>query len=89
MNIKDFSSYKSMKGKKYQNVPVKFTEKHTTPPPALTESELISLMETNHIGTDASMATHISNIIDREYVMLDSKTRKLECTVLGNSLING
>jgi len=55
----------------------------------MTESELISLMESNSIGTDASMATHIENIIDREYVILEKNSRVLICTDMGNSLING
>jgi len=46
-------------------------------------------MESFNIGTDASMATHIENIIDREYVVLEKSSRVLVCTDLGNSLING
>lgn len=46
-------------------------------------------MESNSIGTDASMATHISNIIERDYAQLDTKTRKLTCSELGRSLIEG
>lgn len=44
------------------------TEGVTTPPGYLTEPELISLMDANGIGTDATMAEHISKIKDREYV---------------------
>jgi len=46
-------------------------------------------MESNSIGTDASMATHISNVIDRDYAKLETKTRKLTCSELGSSLIEG
>mmetsp|Transcript_13507 Transcript_13507/g.32873 ORF Transcript_13507/g.32873 Transcript_13507/m.32873 type:complete len:1427 (+) Transcript_13507:71-4351(+) len=42
----------------------------TRPPKFLQEHELVQLMDQNRIGTDASMATHINNIVDRGYVTL-------------------
>lgn len=52
-----------------------FLEPHwTTPPPHLTEGDLLGLMEQHGIGTDASMATHIGNIVKRGYVILDPDT---------------
>ena len=45
------------------------TEGKTSPPGYLTEPELISLMDANGIGTDATMAEHISKIKERAYVM--------------------
>lgn len=61
----------------------------TSAPEHLTESELIGLMEKNGIGTDASMATHINNIIERGYVKVETKNRKLIPLELGKALILG
>jgi len=68
---------------------MKVVDRYTSAPPLLSESDLIGLMESNSIGTDASMATHISNVIERNYAVLDPKTRKLHCSELGTSLIEG
>lgn len=54
----------------------------------MTESELIALMEKHGIGTDASMAVHINNISEREYVKIVG-SRRLMPTNLGLSLIKG
>jgi DNA topoisomerase-3 len=50
------------------------TEGETTTPGYLTEPELISLMDANGIGTDATMADHIAKIKEREYVMTQPRT---------------
>jgi DNA topoisomerase-3 len=47
---------------------------YTKPPPFLQEHELIELMDEKSIGTDASMATHVNNIVDRGYVVLCDET---------------
>ena len=60
----------------------------TEPPPPLSESDLISEMETNGIGTDASIATHIKNVEARKYVRLLAG-RRLEPTALGLALVQG
>jgi DNA topoisomerase-3 len=61
----------------------------TNPPPYLSESDLLTLMEKNGIGTDASMATHINNICERNFVQLVSSGRRLVPTKLGIVLVNG
>jgi DNA topoisomerase-3 len=63
-------------------------EKMTTAPSLISESELITLMEKNGIGTDASIPTHIENILKRNYVSLASG-RRLEPTKLGLVLAQG
>ena len=63
-------------------------ERMTTPPTYLTESELISRMEKHGIGTDASISTHIENIIKRNYVEL-IPGRKLKPSRLGLVLAQG
>ena len=60
----------------------------TEPPPPLSESDLISEMESNGIGTDASIATHIKNVEARKYVRLLAG-RRLEPTALGLALVQG
>lgn len=44
----------------------------TTPPNDMTESELLGKMEKFHIGTDASMAVHVKNVIERAYVEVEN-----------------
>ena len=63
-------------------------ERMTVPPTHLTESELIGMMEKNGIGTDASIPTHIENILKRNYAQLITG-RKLMPTKLGLVLANG
>lgn len=62
-------------------------EQWTKSPSHITESELLAQMEKYNIGTDASMAIHINNIIDREYVEVEGQDRKLVPTDLGKTLV--
>ncbi|OCK90394.1 prokaryotic type I DNA topoisomerase [Cenococcum geophilum 1.58] len=48
---------------------VNMSDGTTVAPGYLTEPELISLMDANGIGTDATMAEHIAKIKERTYVM--------------------
>ncbi|KAK3281154.1 hypothetical protein CYMTET_11040, partial [Cymbomonas tetramitiformis] len=52
-------------------------EGKTSPPDY--PSELISVMEKHGIGTDASIPTHINNIIERNYVKVESGRRSSLC----------
>lgn len=76
------------KGEKLKTSKVELHEGNTTAPDFLSESELISLMEKNGIGTDASIPVHINNICERNYVQVQAG-RKLAPTALGISLIRG
>jgi len=49
---------------------LKIVEGSTEPPQYLKESELVALMDKHGIGTDASMAGHIDNVVTRNYCMV-------------------
>ena len=63
-------------------------EGRTCPPQLLSEAELISTMDKNGIGTDATIATHISTIQAREYVIRNAQNQ-FEPTKLGLALVEG
>ena len=67
---------------------IQLKESMTTKPSYLTESELISRMEKNGIGTDASISTHIENILKRNYAELITG-RRIAPTKLGLVLCQG
>ena len=64
---------------------VKLVEDETKPPPRLSESSLLELMERNGIGTDATRATFPSLIISRGYAYKGRRT--IYPTELGEALI--
>lgn len=61
----------------------------STPPKLLTEAELLSIMEKEQIGTDASMPTHVSNIVNRGYVEVVGDDRRMKPTILGTWFCHG
>ena len=67
---------------------VELTTSQTSPPPYLSESDLISLMEKNGIGTDASIPAHINNVEKRGYVKIGAG-RRVVPTDLGVTLTRG
>ncbi|UZJ55209.1 hypothetical protein CBS101457_004529 [Exobasidium rhododendri] len=66
-------------------------EGETTRPKLLTEADLVSLMDKNGIGTDATIAEHIAKIIEREYVKLlkEGQINYLIPSELGMGLVEG
>ena len=58
----------------------------TSPPQPISEVELITMMDRHGIGTDATIATHITTIQDREYATKDNQMKFLP-TQLGTALI--
>ncbi|KAF9073663.1 DNA topoisomerase [Rhodocollybia butyracea] len=63
----------------------------TTKPSPLTEADLVALMDKNGIGTDATIATHIQTVIDREYVVehFEGATKYLLPSTLGLGIVEG
>jgi len=60
----------------------------TSPPQLISEVELIALMDRNGIGTDATIAQHITTICDRNYAEKDGNLR-FQPTKLGIALVEG
>ena len=64
------------------------TSGSTTAPTPLTESDLISRMDENGIGTDATIHSHITTIQTREYATKGATGHFLP-TDLGKALVEG
>jgi DNA topoisomerase-1 len=73
-------------GERYPIVKTELKEKKTKPPPRLTESELLRLLERYSIGTDATRADYPQIIVERGYA--EKKRRTFHLSSLGESLIN-
>lgn len=76
-------------GKTFPLESVSLQQGTTKPPGYLTESQLVAMMDKLGIGTDASMATHIQNVIDRGYVRVGGQNRQMVPTELGITLVHG
>ena len=57
-----------VEGQTFRPTAVLMRQGTTTAPPLLSEPDLITLMDKNGIGTDATIAEHIQKIQDRRYV---------------------
>lgn len=68
---------------------IRVRQLESVPPRLLSESELLTQMERKQIGTDASMATHVNNIVTRGYVEVLQPDRLMRPTILGVALIHG
>jgi len=73
-------------GEKLPVIKVELREKETKPPPRLTESELLRLLEKNSIGTDATRADYPQIIVERGYA--EKRRRSFYLSSLGENLIN-
>ncbi|CAJ2641484.1 unnamed protein product [Trifolium pratense] len=60
----------------------------TRPPPLLSEADLLSCMDKEGIGTDATMHDHIKKLLDRFYATKDASMR-FTPTNLGEALVMG
>ena len=87
--VEDTSLPPIAKGDRLAVESIAVTSGKTSPPSYLSESDLLSLMERHSIGTDSSMAVHVNNICERNFVQLCDPGRRLVPTKLGIVLING
>ncbi|XP_024937681.1 DNA topoisomerase 3-alpha isoform X2 [Cephus cinctus] len=75
-------------GQVFQPTDIKMLGEQTSPPPLLTEADLIALMDKHGIGTDATHAEHIETLKTRHYIGLKDD-RYLLPGKLGTGLIMG
>ena len=74
-------------GSAFRPTSITMVDGSTSPPPLLTEADLIALMEKHGIGTDATHADHIETIKSRSYVYLQDM--KFVPGQLGMGLVEG
>ena len=82
---KDIPEFKE--DQKVENWEAKLREETINPPKLLDESTLITCMDRNQIGTDATIHDHIKKIFDRKYIV-ESKNRELLPTNMGLIISN-
>lgn len=75
-------------GETFQPSSIEMAEGETSPPPLLTEADLIALMDKHGIGTDATHSEHIETIKARLYVGLN-EDQKFIPGQLGIGLVEG
>eukprot|EP01036_Dinobryon_divergens_P030670 gene30670-39948_t len=91
MNVYKYEKWTAVKvpvckiGDKFTPKKLLMVEGRTTPPEPINESDLITEMDKNGIGTDATIASHISTIQQREYATKDGQNR-FKPTLLGLAL---
>ncbi|KAL0581930.1 DNA topoisomerase [Marasmius crinis-equi] len=78
-------------GNEFEPAVCELRDGQTTKPSYLTEADLVTLMDKNGIGTDATIAQHIETIINREYVIeqYEGATKYLLPSTLGIGLVDG
>ncbi|KAL4241091.1 DNA topoisomerase 3-alpha [Mactra antiquata] len=76
------------KGDEFEPSAIEMNNGETTPPPLLSEADLIALMDKHGIGTDATHAEHIETIKSRSYVGVRPDGRLIPGQ-LGMGLVEG
>ncbi|KAJ7282890.1 prokaryotic type I DNA topoisomerase [Mycena rebaudengoi] len=78
-------------GEEFQPSVCELREGKTSKPNLLTEADLVTLMDKNGIGTDATIAQHIATVIERQYVLERNEggTKYLLPSTLGIGLVEG
>ncbi len=85
LSVDDEPLPRLMRGERLIVLKVEIKEGKTSPPPRMTESELLGVMEAHGIGTDATRATFPSLIVSRGYAV--KKGKSLRSTELGRALV--
>ncbi|KAL1916274.1 uncharacterized protein VTP21DRAFT_5891 [Calcarisporiella thermophila] len=74
-------------GEEFVPASIEMKDGITKPPQPLTEADLISIMDKNGIGTDATIHEHIQKILEREYAF--KRNQYFYPSTLGIALVEG